>query len=120
MCNHVLEHLHGQDWLKVMQQIAWLLRTDGTWEVRVPHPAHDDAMINGHVCVLTPRLWNDAATTGWFKEDTLANMLRISEVVEVANPACKHACQVSGISYEYMKNFFHNAFTETVVRGVRL
>jgi predicted SAM-dependent methyltransferase len=114
-CNHVLEHMHQEDWRLVLREVARLLRSGGTFELRMPHPQSSDAMIHGHVHVMTPTFWRDVQS-GRNKLDA-DTPLEITEIVEIENELCHKFADAQGIDFEAWAPFMFNAYTETVVRG---
>lgn len=113
ICRHVLEHLGVNEAHLVLREIARLLEPGGRFEIRVPHPAYEDAMIHGHIHVLTPRFWRDGRDGGWFPG------LEILEIEETPNPACEAFCREYDFPFTPWASFLRNAYVETVVRGVR-
>jgi ubiquinone/menaquinone biosynthesis C-methylase UbiE len=114
LCSHVLEHLSSGDWHKVMREIARLLEPDGQFEIRVPHPSWDEAMILDHRHVLTPYMWRQAQ-----KDDWLGGSLIIDSIEEVPNNDCMNFVSfvMSHVSWDEASKFLRNAFIETIITG---
>lgn len=113
-CNHVLEHLRSNEWLMVMIEIARLLKPAGTFEIRVPHPSHDCAMVHDHKHVFIPSFWRDCQEQNW-----LGGILLIDEVEEIEDP--RYTDWVMRNSFyplsEIPAIFLRNTHFETAVRG---
>jgi len=114
LCSHVLEHLGVEEWRQVLQEIGRLLMPTGKFELRMPHPSHDDSMIHGHIHVMTPHFWRSVRDQGWTAKDGLV----IERIEEVPNPACLEFCRNS-VDFELWAPFLRNAYRETVVKGVK-
>lgn len=113
ICHHVLEHLHGiEDWRLVMTEIARLLHSKSTFEIRVPHPSHDDAMIYGHVHVLSPRFWTDMRDQNW-----LENLLIIDTIQESFDPRFLAERASLGNPPDALLRYLRNIYNETVITG---
>ena len=113
ICHHVLEHLPGIDqWRGVMMEIARLLQPKGTFEIRVPHPSCDDAMIHGHIHVLTPLFWMNMRDQNW-----LDSKLFIDNIEEVFHPQFLKDREVIGNPPEALYRYLRNVYFETCVTG---
>lgn len=113
-CWHVLEHLEHNDWKLVMLEIARLLQPTGRFEIRVPHPSFDDAMIHGHLWILTPWLWRCCRDDKW-----LGDHLIITEIHEVPNQDCVEFCKENYLDFNKWSKVLRNSFRETIVRGYK-
>lgn len=113
ICHHVLEHLPEiEDWRLVMTEMARLLKKGGTFEIRVPHPSHDCAMIHGHVHVFTPTFWRDMRDQNW-----LDNVLVIDGIEECFDPEFLKDREKIGKPPEAMLRYLRNVYLETCVTG---
>ncbi|MFO0919456.1 MAG: methyltransferase domain-containing protein [Planctomycetaceae bacterium] len=115
VCKHVFEHLpHDDDWKTAMRQMARILRPGGRFEIRVPHPAHDDAMIHGHRHVFTPQFWRAMQDGDW-----LAGELVITHIEEVPNPEAVALCDAHNLRFTEWSKLLRNTFLETCVTGYK-
>ncbi len=115
VCRHVIEHLGDEDWRLVLHEIARLLAPGGTFEVRVPHPSCENAMINGHNFVMTPLYWQRLESG----EITMGLPLAIDQVIEVPDERCIQFCQANSLEFREWSRFLFNAFYETEIVGHR-
>lgn len=116
LCSHAFEHFFIEEWRDILREMNRLLAIGGFFEVRVPHPSHDDAMIHGHFHVFTPRFWQDIKD-GNNKIDV---PLVIDDILEVVNPKAVECFKKQGAPsdvFDTWAPFLRNAYTETVVTG---
>lgn len=107
-CSHALEHIPGHDWRCVVSEIARVLKLGGTFEIKVPHPSHDCAMIQGHVHVFNPEWWRQWQRDNWFP------MLVIDSVEEVHS---REWLEFKEKPPEAYWKFLRNVYFETRVLG---
>lgn len=113
VCKHTFEHFpHDNDWKIVMRQMARILKPGGVFEIRVPHPSFDDAMIHGHVHVFTPQFWRAMQAGDWLQGE-----LKIDSIVESPNDAVVGFCKSHNLIFSEWSGVLRNAFTETIVKG---
>lgn len=115
VCRHVLEHLDYEEWRAVMREISRLLEPGGKFEIRVPHPACDNAMIHGHNFVFTPHWWRQLRNGAI----DIKLPLTIDAVDEIPDPLCVEFCASKGLVFADWSGFLRNAFYETAIYGHR-
>lgn len=116
VCRHVLEHLAEDEWRDVMREVARLLGPGKRFEIHVPHPACENAMIHGHKAVLTPLFWQHM-------QQGLAPFidgLAIDRVVEIPWPPALEYCREKGLNFDKESRFMWNAYYETEIHGHRV
>jgi predicted SAM-dependent methyltransferase len=113
ICFHVLEHIPSDGFYPVMMEMARILEPGGTFEIRVPHPSHDCAMIQGHIHVYTPQWWRDMQEKDW-----LCGKLVIDKVEEVPEGQAVEDGMFDTRHFpESMRRYLRNLYFETVVNG---
>jgi predicted SAM-dependent methyltransferase len=111
-CSHVLEHILGNGVHAIFTEIARLLKPGGIFEIRVPHPASDIAMVQGHIHVFTPRWWHEAKRDDWFKGKVV-----IDTIEEILDPQFVQEYEALGRPPTIMNRYLRNVYIETFVVG---
>lgn len=113
LCAHVLEHLPGNNYLSVLNEITRLLRRGGTFEIRVPHPSSDCAMVHNHIHVHTPRWWHDMHRGNW-----LRGRLIIDDIQAHFDPQFLRDRERYPEHFpEALNHYLRNVYDETSVKG---
>jgi predicted SAM-dependent methyltransferase len=115
ICRHVLEHLPYNSYFDVLMEIARLLKPGGTFDILVPHPAHENAMIHGHNFILTPYWWRQLRDYNWLNSKLIIDS--IEEMPEgKAIEAGLFNADVDPVIAK-LRPFLWNAYYQTIIRG---
>ncbi len=111
-CLHVLEHLLGDSYYAAMMEMARLLKSGGIFDIKVPHPSSDCAMVHGHIHVLTPQWWRQMRDDNW-----LRGKLIIDDITEVFDPEFLADREKIDGPPERLYRYLRNVYNETHVHG---
>jgi predicted SAM-dependent methyltransferase len=109
---HVLEHIPHPHHFKFLAQIIRVLKVGGRFEIMVPHPGHDCAMVPDHKHWFTLQYIDDVIRT--------FPGLKVTEVIQKKSDLFPIIKKETNFDDELIFKVYRNVATELIVMGYKI
>lgn len=109
-CTHVLEHIPYPHHWKAINEMMRALKVGGHWEIIVPHPGNDMAMVPDHKHVFSKFYFEQ------MQANPLPGMI-VDEIICRRTAIFDLAQKETGYSDFIIENCFRNTIQEMIVKG---